>query len=120
MRGLGGPSLATFSELTTRPILPPWRRTYGRKPHAQEESYRSAHSGTGNAYSDGILNAAQLSAVTLTHKLEPRQCERLFAGTHHTLGFWIERLCAEAEAGFTANLVTPMGVGEVKQIPQAS
>ena len=66
------------------------------------------------------MHAAQLSAVALTHKLEPRECERLFAGTHHILRLWIERLCAEAEAGFTANLVTATGVDEVKQIPLAS
>jgi formamidopyrimidine-DNA glycosylase len=57
-------------------------------------------SGIGNAYSDEILHAAQLSPITLTHKLQPHEWERLFAATRHTLGFWIDRLRAEAEAGF--------------------
>jgi formamidopyrimidine-DNA glycosylase len=57
-------------------------------------------SGIGNAYSDEILHAAQLSPVTLTHKLEPHEWERLFASARHTLGVWIGRLRAEAEAGF--------------------
>jgi len=57
-------------------------------------------SGIGNAYSDEILHAAQLSPVTLTHKLEPQEWERLFAAARHTLGVWIGRLRAEAQAGF--------------------
>ena len=57
-------------------------------------------SGIGNAYSDEILHAAQLSPVTLTHKLGPQEWERLFAATRHTLGLWIDRLRAEAETGF--------------------
>jgi formamidopyrimidine-DNA glycosylase len=57
-------------------------------------------SGIGNAYSDEILHAGQLSPVTLTHQLEPHEWERLFAATRHTLGLWIDRLRAEAEAGF--------------------
>jgi formamidopyrimidine-DNA glycosylase len=57
-------------------------------------------SGIGNAYSDEILHAAQLSPVTLTHKLQPQEWERLFAATRQTLGLWIDRLRAEAGAGF--------------------
>ncbi len=57
-------------------------------------------SGIGNAYSDEILHAAQLSPITLTRKLEPYEWERLFAAARHTLGVWIDRLRAEAEAGF--------------------
>jgi formamidopyrimidine-DNA glycosylase len=57
-------------------------------------------SGIGNAYSDEILHAAQLSPVTLTHKLLPHEWERLFAATRDTLGIWIGRLRAEAEVGF--------------------
>jgi formamidopyrimidine-DNA glycosylase len=57
-------------------------------------------SGIGNAYSDEILHAAQLSPITLTHKLAPHEWERLFAATRHTLGLWIDRLRVEAEAGF--------------------
>jgi formamidopyrimidine-DNA glycosylase len=57
-------------------------------------------SGIGNAYSDEILHAAQLSPITLTHKLQPQEWERLFAATRDTLKLWINRLRTEAEAGF--------------------
>jgi formamidopyrimidine-DNA glycosylase len=57
-------------------------------------------SGIGNAYSDEILHAAQLSPITLTDKLTPDEWERLFAATRQTLALWTDRLRAEAEAGF--------------------
>jgi formamidopyrimidine-DNA glycosylase len=57
-------------------------------------------SGVGNAYSDEILHAAQLSPLTLTQKLKPEEWERLFAATRHTLEFWIGQLRAEANAAF--------------------
>ena len=57
-------------------------------------------SGIGNAYSDEILHAAQLSPITLTHKLKPHEWERLFTATRQTLKLWENRLCAEAEAKF--------------------
>ncbi len=57
-------------------------------------------SGIGNAYSDEILHAAQLSPVTLTHKLQAQEWDRLFAATRNTLTLWIDRLGAEAQAGF--------------------
>jgi len=57
-------------------------------------------SGIGNAYSDEILHAAQLSPIALTHKLEPQEWERLFAATRQTLSLWIDRLRLEAEKGF--------------------
>jgi formamidopyrimidine-DNA glycosylase len=57
-------------------------------------------SGIGNAYSDEILHSAQLSPVTLTHKLQPHEWERLFAAARDTLKLWVDRLRAEAEGGF--------------------
>jgi len=57
-------------------------------------------SGIGNAYSDEILHAAQLSPIALTHKLKPVEWEQLFAATRSTLTLWIDRLRAEAEKGF--------------------
>jgi len=57
-------------------------------------------SGIGNAYSDEILHAAQLSPITLTRKLDPHEWEKLFAAARATLGLWIDRLRAEAEAAF--------------------
>src|SRR5580658_5735289 len=57
-------------------------------------------SGIGNAYSDEILHAAQLSPITLTQKLKPDDWERLFAATRQTLELWMARLRAEAETAF--------------------
>ena len=57
-------------------------------------------SGVGNAYSDEILHAAQLSPVTLTHKLKPEEWERLFTATRLTLSSWIDRLSTEAKKKF--------------------
>jgi formamidopyrimidine-DNA glycosylase len=57
-------------------------------------------SGVGNAYSDEILHAAQLSPITLTQKLKPEEWERLFAATLSSLTLWINRLRAEATKSF--------------------
>jgi formamidopyrimidine-DNA glycosylase len=57
-------------------------------------------SGVGNAYSDEILHAAQLSPITLTHKLKPEEWERLFAATRATMTAWMDRLGAEARKSF--------------------
>ena len=57
-------------------------------------------SGIGNAYSDEILHAAQLSPIMLTQKLVPQEWERLFTATRGTLGFWVDRLRAEADKSF--------------------
>ena len=57
-------------------------------------------SGIGNAYSDEILHAAQMSPVTLTHKLNEQQWEQLFTATRQTLQLWTDRLCEDAKATF--------------------
>jgi formamidopyrimidine-DNA glycosylase len=57
-------------------------------------------SGIGNAYSDEILHAAQLSPIAQTHKLKPEEWDRLFAATRGTLELWIDRLRAEARVAF--------------------
>jgi formamidopyrimidine-DNA glycosylase len=57
-------------------------------------------SGIGNAYSDEILHAAQLSPILQTHKLTSEEWERLFAATRETLQLWIDRLQAEANKDF--------------------
>jgi len=57
-------------------------------------------SGIGNAYSDEILHAAQLSPLTQTQKLKPPDWEKLFAATQRTLKLWIDQLRAEATAAF--------------------
>jgi formamidopyrimidine-DNA glycosylase len=57
-------------------------------------------SGIGNAYSDEILHAAQLSPITLTRKLSSVEWERLFTATRSTLRCWIDQLRSEAQAKF--------------------
>jgi formamidopyrimidine-DNA glycosylase len=57
-------------------------------------------SGIGNAYSDEILHAAQLSPLLLTQKLDEDQWSRLHTATQATLRLWIDRLLTEAKAGF--------------------
>jgi len=57
-------------------------------------------SGIGNAYSDEILHAAQLSPITLTHKLQPAEWERLFKATRETLQLWVDRFQKDAETKF--------------------
>ncbi|HXZ45708.1 MAG TPA: DNA-formamidopyrimidine glycosylase family protein [Pseudolabrys sp.] len=61
-------------------------------------------SGIGNAYSDEILHAAQLSPIALTQKLKPDEWDRLFAATRGTLRRWIDQLCAEAGKEFPENV----------------
>jgi formamidopyrimidine-DNA glycosylase len=57
-------------------------------------------SGIGNAYSDEILHAAQLSPIGLTQKLKGEEWQRLYAATLHTLKQWTDRLRTEAETAF--------------------
>jgi len=57
-------------------------------------------SGIGNAYSDEILHAAQLSPLTLTRKLTPEEFARLYTATLNTLRTWIARFNAEALKAF--------------------
>ena len=57
-------------------------------------------SGIGNAYSDEILHAAQLSPIKRTHKLTLHEWGRLLDATRTTLQHWIDRLRAEADDGF--------------------
>jgi formamidopyrimidine-DNA glycosylase len=57
-------------------------------------------SGIGNAYSDEILHAAQLSPIALTQKLKPDEWERLFTATQQVLRLWIDRLGGESAAEF--------------------
>jgi formamidopyrimidine-DNA glycosylase len=54
----------------------------------------------GNAYSDEILHAAQLSPVALTRKLNPEEWSRLFDSTRSVLREWIERFGSQAAKAF--------------------
>jgi formamidopyrimidine-DNA glycosylase len=86
--------------------LASFRAALSAENHTLKRALTDPHlvSGIGNAYSDEILHAAQLSPVTLTHKLNPHEWEKLFAATRHTLTLWIDRLRAEAEDGFPQNV----------------
>jgi formamidopyrimidine-DNA glycosylase len=57
-------------------------------------------SGIGNAYSDEILFAAQLSPIALTKRLTDEQIERLFNAVGSTLDEWVERLREDTGDGF--------------------
>ena len=57
-------------------------------------------SGVGNAYSDEILHAAQLSPIALTQKLKPQEWKELFDATRATMSLWMDRLIGEARTSF--------------------
>lgn len=57
-------------------------------------------SGIGNAYSDEILWAAQLSPLAQTQKLTAEEWQRLYTATRATLETWIVRFNAEAAKRF--------------------
>lgn len=52
----------------------------------------SIFSGIGNAYSDEILHAAQLSPIAMTQKLEPAEIDKLFTCCQRVLKEWTIRL----------------------------
>src|SRR6185436_2080067 len=70
--------------------------------HTLKRALTNPHlfSGIGNAYSDEILFAAQLSPVKLTQRLTSDELERLFTATRTTLTDWVERLRKETGTGF--------------------
>lgn len=82
--------------------LDSFRRVLTAENHTLKRAFTDPRllSGIGNAYSDEILHAAQLSPVTLTNKLTEPEWKRLFEATRSTLQLWIDRLRAEAEADF--------------------
>jgi formamidopyrimidine-DNA glycosylase len=57
-------------------------------------------SGIGNAYSDEILHAAQLSPIQQTRKLSDEEWVRLHQATLGTLQEWIDRMRLETKRGF--------------------
>jgi formamidopyrimidine-DNA glycosylase len=57
-------------------------------------------SGIGNAYSDEILHAAQLSPVKLTQSLTDSDVERLLQSTREVLGMWTRKLLEETGDAF--------------------
>ena len=65
-----------------------------RERHTLKRALTDPHlfSGIGNAYSDEILHAAQLSPMRQTHQLAPEEIARLHAAVQATLREWIDRL----------------------------
>jgi len=70
--------------------------------HTLKRSLTDPHffSGIGNAYSDEILHAAQLSPVTLTQRLKPEEISRLYDAVRKTLTEWASRLREEIGSKF--------------------
>ena len=73
-----------------------------RHNHTLKRALTDPHifSGIGNAYSDEILHAAQLSPMKLTSSLSREEILRLFDATRATLAQWIARLREEARTTF--------------------
>lgn len=82
--------------------LPTFKRVMTAENHTLKRALSDPRllSGIGNAYSDEILHAAQLSPIALTHKLSDDQWARLLDATRATLELWIDRLGAEARREF--------------------
>ena len=57
-------------------------------------------SGIGNAYSDEILHAAQLSPIAQTGKLQQEDWQKLYQATQQTLRHWIDKLSDDAKRAF--------------------
>jgi formamidopyrimidine-DNA glycosylase len=82
--------------------LDTFRRTLSAENHTLKRALTDPRllSGVGNAYSDEILHAAQLSPVQLTQKITSPEWDRLFSATQETLMAWIDRLQQQARGGF--------------------
>jgi len=74
----------------------------GSGNHTLKRSLTDPHlfSGIGNAYSDEILHAAQLSPVKLTHALTDEEIARLFEATLGVLRYWLHLLQEETGDAF--------------------
>jgi formamidopyrimidine-DNA glycosylase len=70
--------------------------------HTLKRSLTDPHlfSGIGNAYSDEILHAAQLSPVKLTQSLTDAEVAKLFDATRETLAHWTTKLQEETGDAF--------------------
>jgi formamidopyrimidine-DNA glycosylase len=79
-----------------------FRDALTRENHTLKRALTDPHlfSGIGNAYSDEILHAARLSPMKLSRSLTDEEVRRLYDATRATLELWIDRLRADARAGF--------------------
>jgi formamidopyrimidine-DNA glycosylase len=73
-----------------------------RENHTLKRALTDPHlfDGIGNAYSDEILHAAQLSPLAWTSRLDADAIARLHRATQTTLTAWTDRLRAEVGNGF--------------------
>ncbi|MBY0375782.1 MAG: formamidopyrimidine-DNA glycosylase [Bryobacteraceae bacterium] len=87
------PLTATLSEFTA---------ALTRENHTLKRALTDPHlfSGIGNAYSDEILHAAQLSPIAMTQKLNSEEIARLHGATRATLEHWIAELRRDAAGAF--------------------
>ena len=72
----------------------------GRKQIKGVLRHQGTIAGIGNAYSDEILHAAQLSPVKLTHALSDDEIARLFDATRSVLQYWLQLLQEETGDAF--------------------
>ena len=82
--------------------LPAFAERLLAESHTLKRALTDPHifSGIGNAYSDEILHAAQLSPMKLTSSLRDPEVRRLYEATQQTLRGWIDRLRKEAKGEF--------------------
>jgi formamidopyrimidine-DNA glycosylase len=82
--------------------LETFRAALTRENHTLKRSLTDPRviSGVGNAYSDEILHAAQLSPLAQTQKLKPEDWDRLYAATCKVLTDWTNQLRSQAEQAF--------------------
>jgi formamidopyrimidine-DNA glycosylase len=96
----GEEALQTFDRGGIEPLaatLDAFRTALGRESHTVKRALTDPRlfSGIGNAYSDEILHAAQLSPMKLTRFLSNEESSRLYDATRMTLTAWVERLRQE-------------------------
>jgi formamidopyrimidine-DNA glycosylase len=101
----GKAALAQFDRGGIDPLecsLAEFRSALKRENHTLKRSLADPRlfSGIGNAYSDEILFAAQLSPVMLTRRIGDADIERLYTATQAVLREWTDRLNREASERF--------------------
>lgn len=79
-----------------------FRQSLTRENHTLKRTLTDPRifSGIGNAYSDEILHAAQLSPITWTSRLSDDEIERLHGATLEVLRSWTEKLVGESRERF--------------------
>ena len=101
----GEPALAALDPGGLEPLtatLEQFREALTRENHTVKRSLTDPHlfSGIGNAYSDEILHAAQLSPLKQTRSLADEEIARLHEATRVTLKSWTDILRREVGDGF--------------------